>query len=289
MRGLALRRGGDDIRRKHAPGLHRICLAGPRAWYLRSAAVFTVVWPASALAHEPSELAKQRMLEGGFGDAAWLGAEHMLTGYDHLLFLLGVLFFLSRPVQIVSFITAFTLGHALVLLIATPLGIRANPYLIDALIALTVVYKALENLGWFRRAFRMDPPALLPVIFGFGLIHGLGLSARLQEMALATDPRFFGKIIAFNVGVELGQLAALAAMGGALFVWRHSPGWPAFSRGINVVLVAAGFALFALQLHSFFNRPAADAALVSRTDGPMRASASACLWEPPCIRTTSLA
>jgi flagellar biosynthesis protein FliP len=126
--------------------------------------------PAAALAHEPSELAKQRMLEGSFTDVVWLGAEHMLTGYDHILFLLGVMFFLTRWQQIVTFITAFTLGHTVVLLIATPLGIKANPYVIDAIIALTVIYKAFVLSATFdgytqegRRAFSYFAKACAPV------------------------------------------------------------------------------------------------------------------------------
>lgn len=215
-------------------------------------------------AHEPSALAKQQMLQGGFIDVAWLGAEHMLTGYDHLLFLLGVLFFLSRAVQIVSFITAFTVGHALVLLVATPLAIAANPYLIDALIALTVVYKAVENLGWFHRFLGFETPPLLPMTFMFGLIHGFGLSTRLQEMALVSDPDFFGKIVAFNIGVELGQVAALAFMGAALYLWRHTSRWELFARAVNVMLVIAGLALFAVQLGAFASQPAVAAGLVWR-------------------------
>jgi hypothetical protein len=191
------------------------------------------------------------MLEGGLVDVAWLGAEHMLTGYDHLLFLLGVLFFLSRPAQIVSFITAFTLGHTLVLLVATPLGVRANPYLIDAFIALTVIYKAVENLDGFRRVFGVSPPPLLPMVFVFGLIHGFGLSTRLQDMALPSDPEFFSKILAFNVGVEFGQIAALAAMGAVLLLWRGTRGWMVFARTANAALIVAGTVLFVLQLRGW--------------------------------------
>ncbi len=220
---------------------------------LAAAAPLALAWPAAA--HEPSQLAQQRMLEGGLPDVAWLGAEHMLTGYDHLLFLLGVLFFLSRPIQIVSFITAFTIGHTLVLLTATPLGVRADPYLIDAAIALTVVYKAFENLDGFRRGFGVGAPPLLPMVFLFGLIHGFGLSTRLQEMAISREPEFVAKILAFNVGVELGQVAALAAMGLVLVVWRRSPGWPTFARVANVGLVAAGLFLFALQVRGFLAQP----------------------------------
>lgn len=233
---------------------------------------------AKALAHEPSELAKQRMLEGGYVDVAWLGAEHMLTGYDHLLFLLGLLFFLSRPVQIISFITAFTLGHALVLLIATPLGISANPQLIDASIALTVVYKAFENLGGFKRWFGINAPPLLPMIFLFGLIHGFGLSTRLQEMALATDPRFFEKIIAFNIGVEFGQVGALVVMGLALLVWRHTPGWPTFARGANIALIFVGFGLFAMQIKAFSAQRASERAASIAAIPPIGVSSSDQNW-----------
>lgn len=228
-----------------APGL----AIGLAAWLLAPS-----VW-----AHEPTELAKQRMLEGGFLDVAWLGAEHMLTGYDHLLFLLGVLFFLSRPLQIVSFITAFTLGHTLVLLIATPLGWRVNPYLIDAVIALTVVYKAFENLDGFRRVFRVKAPPLLPMVFLFGLIHGFGLSTRLQDMALARDPELLTKILAFNLGVELGQIAALSAMGAVLFLWRETRGWATFACVVNTALIAAGLVLFAVQIRGWLSEPAATA------------------------------
>lgn len=223
-----------------------------QVWWLAGLAAFI---PGVASAHEPSELAKQRMLEGGLPEVAWLGAEHMLTGYDHLLFLLGVLFFLSRPREIVSFITAFTLGHTLVLLVATPLGVRADPHLIDAAIALTVVYKAFENLDGFRRVFKVNAPPLLPMVFLFGLIHGFGLSTRLQEMALAADPELFAKILAFNVGVELGQIAALAAMGLALFAWRGTQGWTTFARTVNVGLIAAGFLLFTLQIRGWLDQP----------------------------------
>lgn len=204
--------------------------------------------PVATFAHAPDALAQQRLLEGGFVDVAWLGAAHMLGGYDHLLFLLGVLFFLTRPAQVVGFITVFTLGHTLVLLGATPLGVRANPYLIDALIALTVIYKAFENLGGFPRVFGRPAPPLLPMIFLFGLVHGFGLSTRLQQMALADDPALTMKILAFNVGVEFGQIVALAAMGLVLVIWRGTPVWPAVARGSNVALMGAGALLFVWQI-----------------------------------------
>ncbi|MBL8270855.1 HupE/UreJ family protein [Steroidobacter sp.] len=205
-----------------------------------------------ALAHSVSEQAQQRMLIGGFFDAAWIGAEHMLTGYDHLLFLLGVMLFLTRFSQIVIFITAFTAGHTITLLFATMAGITANPYLVDAVIALTVTYKAIENLDGFRRWFGRPAPNLLFMVFVFGLIHGFGLSTRLQQMTLAKDPELVTKIIAFNVGVELGQIAALTAMTAVVHVWRTSRNFQLITRVTNGALIAASAVLLALQVHGYF-------------------------------------
>lgn len=206
----------------------------------------------TAAAHSVSEQAQQRMLIGGFFDAAWIGAEHMLTGYDHLLFLLGVMLFLTRFSQIVVFITAFTAGHTITLLFATMAGINANPYLVDAVIALTVTYKAIENLDGFRRWFGRPAPNLLAMVFVFGLIHGFGLSTRLQQMTLAKDPELVTKILAFNVGVELGQVAALTAMTAVVSVWRTSSSFPWITRVTNGALIAASAVLLALQVHGYF-------------------------------------
>ena len=211
----------------------------------------------SALAHSVSEHAQQRMLIGDGWDAAWIGAEHMLTGYDHLLFLLGVMLFLTRGTQIVTFITAFTVGHTITLLFATLAGVNANPFIIDAVIALTVAYKAIENMDGFRRWLGFTPPNLLTMVFVFGLIHGFGLSTRLQEMTLARDPDIVPKILAFNVGVELGQIAALSAMVLAVNVWRASGGFVVFARATNAVLIAGGAALFAMQVHGYLGSDAA--------------------------------
>lgn len=201
-----------------------------------------------AAAHDVSEQAKQMMLEGGLTDVALIGAEHMLTGWDHLLFLLGVLFFLQSFGHIVRFITAFTVGHTVTLLGATLLGISANAHLIDAVIALTVCYKAFENLGLFRRLFGVEAPNLLYMVFLFGLIHGFGLSTRLQEMTLVDDPQLVSKILAFNVGVELAQISALCLMIGVVKLWRETDAWRPVMRGANVALMMAGAGLFATQV-----------------------------------------
>jgi hypothetical protein len=210
---------------------------------------------APAFAHSVSEQAQQRMLIGDLVDAARIGAEHMLTGYDHLLFLLGVMLFLRSFLQIVAFITAFTVGHTITLLFATLAVITANPYLVDAVIALTVAYKAVENLDGFRRWFGFTAPNLLAMVFVFGLIHGFGLSTRLQEMTLAQDPELVPKILAFNVGVEIAQVAALIVMTGVVRVWRASPAFGALSLLTNRALIASGAVLLALQIHGFLFIP----------------------------------
>lgn len=216
-----------------------------------AAGAFSLLISAPAYAHDVSEQARQMMLDGNLLDVVWIGAEHMLTGYDHLLFLLGVLFFLTSFSQIVRFITAFTLGHTITLLGATVLGITANAYLVDAVIALTVCYKAMENLGLFQRWLGERAPNLLYMVFVFGLIHGFGLSTRLQEMTLAQDPQLISKILAFNVGVEFGQIAALCLMVGVVRLWRETTVWQPVMRASNAGLLTAGLALFVVQVSAF--------------------------------------
>ena len=242
--------------RKSAARRRRGTLPGGVPGWQPAIGVLAVLLALPAGAHEPTEAAKQRMLDGGYLDFIWIGAEHMLTGYDHLLFLLGVLFFLSRPRDVVKFITAFTAGHTLTLLVGTFAGITVNTYVIDAVIALTVIYKAFENLDGFKRGLGITPPPLLLMVFAFGLIHGLGLSMRLQEMTLVADSELAGKIITFNIGVELGQIAALILMGAVLSLWRGLAGWQSFTRVVNGALMVAGAALFALQIHGYLTTPA---------------------------------
>ena len=140
-----------------------------------------------AHAHGISEEARRRMLEGGDLQYLILGAEHMITGYDHLLFLFGVMFFLTSFSSILRFVTAFTIGHTITLISATYLGITANYFLIDAIIALTVIYKGFENLDGFPKVFGTKSPNLLFMVVLFGLIHGFGLSTRLQQLPIRED------------------------------------------------------------------------------------------------------
>lgn len=212
--------------------------------------VFALLMSSLAWGHGVSAEDQARMLEAGYLAFIPLGAKHMITGYDHLLFLFGVMFFLTRFMDIVKFITAFTIGHSITLVFATLLGIKINYYLIDAVIALTVCYKAFDNLDGFKRYLQMQPPSLLWMVFGFGLIHGFGLSTRLQQLPLG-DHGLVGKILAFNVGVEIGQIVALAIMLVFLTAWRKRESFGRFAVASNVALMIAGLALFVFQMHGF--------------------------------------
>ncbi len=209
--------------------------------------------PSWVFAHDMTEIARERMAEGGFLNVMWTGAEHMLSGYDHLLFLLGVMFFLTRLRDIFLFVTAFTLGHTVTLIFATFAGITANHYLIDAVIAVTVAYKGFENLNGFKRWLGFNAPNLLVMVFIFGLIHGFGLSARLQAVTLADDPDLLGKILIFNLGVEVGQIIALMIMAVAIRSWQQVKAWPLISKACNTALVIAGAGLLIFQLNGYIN------------------------------------
>ncbi len=219
-------------------------------WVLMTGITLALL-PLAGQAHDMTETARERMASGGYLEVMWTGAEHMLSGYDHLLFLLGVMFFLNRFVDILKFVTAFTVGHTITLIAATYAGITANHYLIDAVIAVTVAYKGFENLNGFRRWLGINAPNLLLMVFIFGLIHGFGLSARLQAVTLADDPALFSKILLFNVGVEFGQIAALMVMAFAIRAWQQVSGWHLFSRIANMGLIAAGVGLLIFQLYGF--------------------------------------
>lgn len=203
--------------------------------------------PVLALAHDVSGGDRHLLEEGGLLAYIWVGAKHMLTGYDHLLFLVGVIFFLERFGQVVRFITAFTIGHSITLIAATYLQFSVNEYLIDAIIGLSVFYKGFENLGLFQKVFRINPPHLLNMVFAFGLIHGLGLSARLQSFVTEQDGIFL-KILSFNLGVELGQIVALIPIIFVINRWRSRPSFEPFFKATNTYLILAGLALAAYQL-----------------------------------------
>lgn len=216
--------------------------------------LFSIValWSMSvvAFAHGMSAEDHARILNAGYFEYMQLGATHMLSGYDHLLFLFGVIFFLTRFTEIVKFITAFTIGHSITLVFATLYGIKANYYLIDAVIALTVCYKAFDNLDGFKKYLQMASPNLLWMVFVFGLIHGFGLSTRLQQLPLG-DSGLVLKILSFNVGVEVGQIVALSIMLLVLAAWRKRTSFTQFSKACNVALMIAGALLLLMQLHGY--------------------------------------
>lgn len=209
--------------------------------------------PSSLFAHGISAEAKQAMIDGGFLRYILLGAEHMITGYDHLLFLFGVVFFLKTYKDIVKFISVFTLGHSITLVFATFMGITANYWLVDAVIAISVCYKGFDNNKGFQKYFGMaKAPNLVIMVFVFGLIHGFGLSTRLQQLPLGDKGiDMLLRILSFNLGVELGQIAALIVMLMILSRLRLKKQFNRFSKIANDFLILIGFLLLLMQLHGF--------------------------------------
>lgn len=223
-------------------------------WVSLGLAVILLLRGVTALAHGISDEDKQRMLEGGYLQYVGLGATHMLTGYDHLLFLFGVIFFLSSFKEIAKFVTAFTLGHCITLIFATFYKITWNYYLVDAIIAMSVIYKGFDNNGGFQKLFDMKSPNLLGVVFSFGLLHGFGLSTRLQQLPLGeSQTEMLIRILSFNVGVELGQIVALTVMVWFLSFWRRQPSFARFSFAANQALIYAGVYLLFMQMHGYMH------------------------------------
>lgn len=211
-----------------------------------------LLMPVAAIAHGISEEDKLRMLNGGYLQYMELGATHMLTGYDHLLFLFGVVFFLTSFKDIAKFVTAFTVGHCITLIFATFYQITWNYFLIDAIIALSVIYKGFDNNGGFQKYLDMKSPNLLGAVFLFGLLHGFGLSTRLQQLPLGDDNiGILLRILSFNLGVEIGQIVALMIMVSLLSLWRHRSSFRRFSFASNQALVYAGVLLLFMQLHGY--------------------------------------
>jgi len=210
-----------------------------------------LLYSCSLYAHGVSQSDQDTLTNGGLLSYILVGAKHMLTGYDHLLFLVGVIFYLDGFKDILRFISIFTLGHSITLIGATYLGIKADEHLIDAVIALSVLYKGFENLGGFQKWFSMKSPNLLGMVFLFGLIHGFGLSTRLQSFEMGSG-QFLAKIVSFNVGVELGQVLALIPIVFLISKWKGFQSYDVFYKIINWFLVVAGIALFIFQMYGYF-------------------------------------
>ncbi len=216
--------------------------------------VFTaalLLFPLWLAAHGVSTGDQATLSGGGLLAYIYVGAKHMVTGYDHLLFLVGVIFYLKDLRDIVRFVTVFTIGHSITLIGATYLGMRADEHLVDAVIALSVLYKGFENLDGFQKWFGIRTPGLLGMVGVFGLIHGFGLATRLQSFDIGAD-QFLAKIVSFNVGVELGQVLALIPIVLVITRWRGRGSYDAFYRAVNIYLCIAGVGLFGYQLYGYF-------------------------------------
>lgn len=184
------------------------------------------------------------------GPFLYLGAKHMVTGYDHLLFLFGVIFFLYRLRDVAIYVTCFAAGHSITLLAGVLSGVHVNPYLVDALIGFSVVYKAFDNLDGFRTVFGWEPNPKAAV-FIFGLIHGFGLATKLQDFALSSKG-LITNMISFNVGVEIGQILALSVILTVMIAYRRTDGFLRQAVIANVLLMTAGFTLAGYQIAGYF-------------------------------------
>lgn len=180
----------------------------------------------------------------------YLGAKHMVTGYDHLLFLFGVIFFLYRLKDIGLYVSLFALGHSLTMLAGVYFDVKVSSYLIDAIIGLSVVYKALDNMGAYQRWFSFQPNTKIATLV-FGLFHGFGLATKIQEYDMSANG-LLPNLLAFNVGVELGQLLALGAILILMGFWRRMESFQRHAYTANVVMMAAGFLLIQYQLTGWF-------------------------------------
>ena len=184
------------------------------------------------------------------GPFLYLGAKHMVTGYDHLLFLIGVIFFLYRMKHVATYVTLFAIGHSTTLIAGVLLGTNVSSHLVDAIIGLSVVYKALDNMRAYQSWFGVEPNTKAAVLF-FGFFHGFGLATKLQEFSLSEDGLLVN-LIAFNVGVEIGQILALGAILIAMDYWRRTSSFSRHAFAANVVLMTAGLVLFGYQLAGYF-------------------------------------
>ncbi len=231
---------------------HSLSLLPNRQWTL--AVVLILLWLAGtdAFAHGVAEDDKT-FIEQSTGmqllPYIYLGAKHMVTGYDHLLFLFGVIFFLYRLRDVGVYVTLFAVGHSVTLLYGVLSGTHVSPYVVDAIIGLSVVYKAFDNLGGFKRLLGLEPNTKLAVLI-FGFFHGFGLATKLQDFELSQDG-LVPNILAFNVGVELGQILALSAILIAMGFWRRTDTFARHAFTANVVLMTAGFVLIGYQVAGY--------------------------------------
>jgi hypothetical protein len=227
-------------------------LPAKRAPALAALALVCLLIPVAAFAHDVAQ-SDRAFVSGVTGPAIpqflYLGAKHMVTGYDHIAFLVGVVFFLRRLKDVAVYVSMFTIGHSATLLAGVLLGTSVNAYIIDAIIGLSVVYKGFENIGGFERiGWHFDTRIAVLV---FGLFHGLGLATKVQDLQMSPDGLLVN-LISFNVGVELGQVLVLSLVMLALGAWRDSPHFKRYAMFANVGLILVGLALTVYQVRGYF-------------------------------------
>ncbi|MCA0245422.1 MAG: HupE/UreJ family protein [Proteobacteria bacterium] len=217
------------------------------------AAMFGLIGLNAALAHAVAEGDKgyiQEITGVNIIPFVYLGAKHMVTGYDHILFLFGVIFFLYRLKHIAIYVSLFAIGHSTTMLLGVYFNVGINSYIIDAIIGLSVVYKALDNMGAFQRWLGFQPNTKVATLI-FGLFHGFGLSTKILEYKISPDG-LVPNLLAFNVGVEIGQLTALAMILIAMGFWRRTNSFWRHAYAANTVMLTAGFVLIGYQLTGYF-------------------------------------
>ena len=222
-------------------------------WSVFAGLVFFFLLSATSYAHGVAEGDKGYLQEVSGVNIlpfVYLGAKHMFTGYDHILFLLGVIFFLYKLKHIGVYVSLFAIGHSTTMLLGVYFGTSISGYLIDAIIGLSVVYKALDNIGAFQRWFGVQPNTKVATLV-FGLFHGLGLATKIQDYELSPDG-LIANLFAFNVGVEIGQLMALATILIVMGYWRRTNSFLRHAYTVNVIMMAAGFMLIGYQLTGYF-------------------------------------
>jgi hypothetical protein len=223
-----------------------------RRWTLPLAALALAFWSVAALAHDVAEGDKAFVLATD-GPAIlpflYLGAKHMVTGYDHILFLIGVVFYLYRLKDVILYVSMFTIGHSATLLLGVLLNFGANANLVDAVIGLSVAYKGMENIGGFRKLGISINSKM--AVLAFGLVHGLGLATKLAELSMPSNG-LLTNLISFNIGVEVGQCLVLAFVLMLLSLWRGTSSFQRWAFTANLALIAAGLFLTALQMMRYF-------------------------------------
>lgn len=227
-------------------------IMGGRVWALVSLALVFFLLAHPAFAHAVAQGDKgyiQEISGPHIVPFVYLGAKHMVTGYDHILFLLGVIFFLYGMKEIGLYVTLFAVGHSSTMLLGVWFDFGLNSYIIDAIIGFSVVYKALDNLGAFQRWFGVQPDTRIATLI-FGLLHGFGLASKILDYDIAPEGLWVN-LLSFNVGVEIGQLLALAAILAVMTRWRRRPAFVRQAYAVNVLMMTAGFALMGYQIAGY--------------------------------------